>query len=312
MEPLVSVVIPNFNHSLFLHKRITSILEQTFQDFELIILDDCSTDSSIEVLDAYKYHPKVSHVVINSRNSGSPFSQWNRGVDLAKGKYIWIAESDDWAETSFLSKMIKKIEKEPNCNLVYCRSKRINEKDEVIGVHNWGTQLSPSRWERDYVNGGINEIKYYLRFMNTIPNASAVLFRTKPAKYIIKQIPSSMRFCGDWFFWVKLLEMGDISFIAEPLNYFRRHESSTISFKGYKQEVKRIEEYFQVINEACKVSCSSAHENVESYLWILEEWKSKKKIIKNSFYYYTPPFPDFIFRKFIEKSIVAGLKRIFR
>lgn len=308
--PEVSVIIPNFNHARFLRKRITSILEQTFQDFELIILDDCSTDNSIEVLRAFSEHPKITQLVINHRNSGSPFSQWKKGVDLAKGKYIWIAESDDWAATSFLSKMINKIEKEPNCNLVYCRSKRINENDEVIGVHNWGTQLSPSRWERDYVNGGIDEVKDFLRFMNTIPNASAVLFRTKPAKILINQIPSSMRFCGDWFFWIKLLELGDISFIAEPLNYFRRHEASTISFKGYKQEVKRIEEYFQVINEACLLSCSTVHENVANYLWILEEWKSKKKFIKNSFHYYTPPFPYLIYRKFIEKSIVTGLKRI--
>ena len=91
----VSVVIPNFNHALYLKQRIESVLNQTFQNFELIILDDCSTDNSKEVIERYKNHPKISKIVYNEENSGSVFRQWIKGIKLSTGKYIWIAESDD-------------------------------------------------------------------------------------------------------------------------------------------------------------------------------------------------------------------------
>ena len=102
MNPKVSVIVPNYNHASYLKQRIDSILNQTFQDFEVIILDDCSTDNSLEVLSHYKNHNKVSHCVFNDTNSGSTFKQWDKGIQLAKGEWIWIAESDDWAEPEFL------------------------------------------------------------------------------------------------------------------------------------------------------------------------------------------------------------------
>src|SRR6187431_17527 len=98
MLPKVSVIIPNYNHADFLMQRIVSILNQTYQDFELIILDDCSSDKSREIIEHYRTHPKVSHIVYNAENSGSTFKQWKLGLDYAKGDWIWIAESDDYCE----------------------------------------------------------------------------------------------------------------------------------------------------------------------------------------------------------------------
>lgn len=77
--PTVSVIVPNYCHAPYLEQRIESILQQTFQDFELILLDDCSTDGSREILERYRNHPKVSGIFYNERNSGSPFKQWKRG-----------------------------------------------------------------------------------------------------------------------------------------------------------------------------------------------------------------------------------------
>ena len=68
---LISVIVPNYNHASFLKQRIDSILNQTFQDFELIILDDCSTDNSREIIETYRNHLKVSHIIYNTENSGS-------------------------------------------------------------------------------------------------------------------------------------------------------------------------------------------------------------------------------------------------
>ncbi|HVB58282.1 MAG TPA: glycosyltransferase family 2 protein, partial [Candidatus Acidoferrales bacterium] len=99
--PTVSVIVPNYNHARFLRKRIDSVLQQTFQDFELILLDDCSTDDSRSILSSYAGDPRI-RIEFNDANSGSTFKQWNKGVRLARGKYVWIAESDDYAGEKLL------------------------------------------------------------------------------------------------------------------------------------------------------------------------------------------------------------------
>ena len=95
--PAVSVIVPNYNHARFLRRRIDTILGQTFLDFELILLDDCSTDNSRDILTAYADDSRV-RIEFNATNSGSTFKQWNKGVRLGKGKYVRIAESDDYAD----------------------------------------------------------------------------------------------------------------------------------------------------------------------------------------------------------------------
>ena len=101
----VSVIVPNYNHARYLRKRIDSILWQAYQDFELLLLDDCSTDSSREILTTYANNPKV-RLEYNAQNSGSVFKQWNKGVRLTGGRYIWIAESDDFSDPEFLARLV--------------------------------------------------------------------------------------------------------------------------------------------------------------------------------------------------------------
>ena len=95
--PRVTVVTPNYNHAKYLPERIDSILAQTFQDFELLILEDASTDNSREVIESYTGHQNV-RAAFNKENNGSPFKQWNLGLSQAKGEYVWFAESDDYAD----------------------------------------------------------------------------------------------------------------------------------------------------------------------------------------------------------------------
>src|SRR5687768_4023193 len=106
---LVSVIIPNYNHGSYLKQRINSILNQTFQDFEIILLDDCSTDNSVEIIEEYRSHTKITSINYNPINSGSTFLQWKKGIDLAQGEWVWIAESDDWCELDFLEVLIQEL-----------------------------------------------------------------------------------------------------------------------------------------------------------------------------------------------------------
>jgi glycosyltransferase involved in cell wall biosynthesis len=129
-SPKVSIIIPNYNYAKFLEQRLDSVFNQTFQDFEVILLDDCSTDHSVDILSEYKQHPKVSHFIINEINTGSPFKQWKKGIELAKGEFIWIAESDDWAELNFLEQMLPLMDN-GNVGIAFCNSNWTNDKGEI-------------------------------------------------------------------------------------------------------------------------------------------------------------------------------------
>ena len=110
LQPTVSVILPNYNHAPFLKERIDSILAQTYQDFELILLDDCSTDNSVALLQTYADNPHVSALVCNEANTGNTFLQWDKGIRLARGRYIWIAESDDVAHPQFLEATVSALD----------------------------------------------------------------------------------------------------------------------------------------------------------------------------------------------------------
>ena len=221
-NPTVSVIVPNYNHARFLRKRIDSILAQTLQDFELIVLDDCSTDESKSTLDKYADRPRV-RIEFNAINSGSPFKQWNKGVGLARAEYVWIAESDDYSDERFLEKLVAKLDAEPASAFAYCRSWRVALDNRPEGFADaW---YPPDRWTADYCADGHTECRNYLVRGNIIPNASAVVFR-KTVYERVGGADESLRLCGDWKLWASMAMTGKVAYVAAPLNYFRCHHES--------------------------------------------------------------------------------------
>ncbi|WP_299701027.1 glycosyltransferase [uncultured Pontibacter sp.] len=236
---LISVIIPNYNHAAFLPQRLESVMNQTFDDFEVIILDDCSTDHSREILDTYKSHSKISHVVYNEKNSGSTFKQWNKGVQLAQGEWIWIAESDDKAELNFLEVLAKEIRANDRVGIAYTQSLKMNSKDEVTGSWlEWTEDLNPNLFKTDFVMKGIDYTEQFLIHKNTIPNASALLFK-KEIFVEVGGADETIRNCSDWELWLKFLLVSDVLYVSQPLNYFRYHEQSVIA-KALKSRPKDV------------------------------------------------------------------------
>jgi len=268
----VSIIIPNYNHASFLQQRLDSVFNQTFQDFEVILLDDASTDTSRGILNSYKNHPKVSHIIINNNNSGSPFKQWQKGVDLANGAYIWIAESDDYCEYDFLEQLMP-LFNDKRTVLGYCASTIINSQGEKVGRHAWADTLDKKRWTQSFSNKGKDEIKRFLRYRNTITNASAVVFKKNAVKDL--KYPINMKFCGDWYMWIEILKKGHIAYTHQTLNYFRRHSESTKFVKPFYLEKQRIAEYLEIILANSQFFIRFLNRN--KYLWILNEWQEKKK-----------------------------------
>lgn len=223
---MVSIIIPNFNHCKFLQKRFDTVFLQTYQNFEVIILDDASTDCSLEIINKYRHHPKVSHYIINKLNSGSPFKQWIKGIELAQGEYIWIAESDDCSAIFFLEKAMQLLENNLNVSLVFTNSTIQN----LITLTD--TTLTTNKLSGVYNNLENNFL--YNWFFNhnnfRIANASSCVFRKKSINQeILLQLPS-YRYAGDKLFWSSLLlENPNFGYICEPLNIHTVHENTTRS-----------------------------------------------------------------------------------
>ena len=224
-DPKVSVIIPNYNYAPYLAKRIESVLNQTYQDFEVIIIDDASSDNSIDIISGYLADKRI-RTVFRKKNSGNLFKNWNLGVKQARGEYIWIAESDDYADTRFLEVLVSRLEQNPSAGLCYCQSLKVDETNNVIGsMQAYTDDLDPDRWKKSFMNNGRDECSRYLIYKNTIPNASAVLFRKRI--YVQAGYSSESVYYGnDWRTWISLLLISDIVFDARPLNYYREHQHS--------------------------------------------------------------------------------------
>lgn len=220
VSPAVSIILPNYNHSFFLRKRIESILFQTYQDFELILLDDCSTDNSTEILKEYETHPRVSYLILNEVNSGSTFAQWQKGFSLATGTYIWIAESDDYADCTFLEKLVRELVQSDKNVIAFSKSNIIDAQDNLLS-QDWDRVRVKDESITSHFTGKEFVIARML-FNNSIYNASMVLFKRTALKAVCPQY-ASLTYSGDWMFWIDICLQGNVIRYNEKLNSFRQH-----------------------------------------------------------------------------------------
>jgi glycosyltransferase involved in cell wall biosynthesis len=223
--PMVSVIIPNYNHAQFLRRRIDSVLNQTYRDFEVFVLDDASSDDSQQVLESYADYPQIE-MCLSHTNSGSTFAQWNKGVHLARGKYIWIAESDDYADSTFLEKLVPVLDEHPRTVLVKARSLKVDEHGRRIP--NTVEDPATRDWQEDFIIDGREDCRLQLEHGNSVTNASAVLFR-RQVYLDVGGADETFRMCGDWLLWAKMMMEGDFAYRAEPLNRYRFHKGSVRS-----------------------------------------------------------------------------------
>lgn len=216
-NPLVSVIIPNYNHAPYLDQRIQSVLNQTYDNFEVIILDDKSPDNSVEVINHYASNPHVSHIVVNKENSGSTFVQWNRGLELAKGEIIWIAESDDYCDSTFLADCVREFCAVPECAVAYCTSEYVDAQNNDLGTYIHYDQPV-------YHMDGKDFIRERNAFGCAIWNASSAIFSKKAALAINKRY-QTYKMCGDKLFWILMAEQGNVVHVNKVMNYFRQHQN---------------------------------------------------------------------------------------
>ena len=229
----VSVIVPNYNYGQYIDGRIKTIVQQTYPIYELIVLDDCSTDNSVAMIEkslsgiVNKYPDLRVRFIKNEVNSGKAIAQWKKGIELAEGEYIWIAETDDLCSKNFLKEVLKGFD-DPEVVLSYTESMIISK---------YGFIVAPSfRWSRDkektghyetsYIKEGFREVEEIMAVRCTIPNVSAVVFRKDVIDMNVLEKAIEFSQVGDWYLYANILKKGKVSYNHKSLNKFRIHKGS--------------------------------------------------------------------------------------
>jgi hypothetical protein len=217
-QPRISVVVPSYNHAPFLERRLKSIYGQTYDDFEVLLLDDASTDGSRDILRLYAAeHADNTRLVTNESNSGSPFAQWAKGIEAARGELVWIAESDDYCAQDFLEKIVVPFSDE-KVVLSFAAPTYVDAVGDPTPYqyHEYTESISQEKWQHSYCVSAEDEVSQALGLRNTVPNVSAALFRRKAAlPHISDTVWRSMRIMGDWCFYLRLIRGAKVAFVKD-------------------------------------------------------------------------------------------------
>lgn len=226
-KPLVSVIVPNYNHAPYLKERLDSIYQQTYQNIEVILLDDFSSDNSVEVLKQYaRKYPHNTRLIVNEENSGKVFRQWNKGLSLAKGELIWIAESDDYCDVNFLDEVVKAFVYQ-SVMLSFAHSVFMQDGKKIWTLEQYLHDL-PVSFESSFIMPAHTIVNEAFAIKNIVPNVSSAVFRNVGAiSDEVTTLWEKMSLCGDWLFYLWLIKGGTISYTNKVNNYYRIHSKST-------------------------------------------------------------------------------------
>lgn len=219
----VSVVIPSYNHRVYIGKAIDSVLTQSHEDLELIVIDDGSSDDSLEYLREIK-DPR--YTLVEQANAGA-HNAINRGLDLATGNYLAILNSDDIFHPDRLKRCLEAM-RANDSELVTSWIEVINQQGQPLGVKQGWQNMLP--WPiADLKNSfaGTNSFELNLFVSNFVSTTSNMLFTRNLYKTIGGM--RNLRFAHDWDFMFRAAQQFRCSLIESPLMQYRIHGSNTIS-----------------------------------------------------------------------------------
>ena len=224
-KPLVSVILASYNHARFIREAVESVLNQTFTDFELLVLDDGSTDATPDIVAKIKdKRLKLVRLMPNRR-----FHPRNTGIKMSRGKYIAFQNSDDVWLKDKLRQQIEVLEKNRQVVVCFTRLEIINEKGKIIRK-SWaysnlpGKNINNGSWLRLLFNSGVN-----------FGIGSAVTRKNKVVR--LKGFCESMTQLSDYDLWVRLAGLGQFFIINKQLTKMRIIKNNNASFP--KKEIIR-------------------------------------------------------------------------
>jgi glycosyltransferase involved in cell wall biosynthesis len=256
-RPLVSIVFTSYNHKEYLRQALDSLINQTYPNLEIIIIDDCSTDGSQEVLKEYEHIQNIN-LKLQSQNSGSYVKASNYGASFAKGTYILFAQCDDFAEPNQIETLLAGFDDNPSVGVVFSKSNLVNEEGITFANDFSGRERSFKKAvkENGLITGG--KMKEFLSFSCVIPNLSAALIRYDLFKEI-NGLSERYLVVADWEFWLDLTEKTNFFYIQQPLNYFRQHGTTIRS--SIKMKTQIIEIYKMFYNHIANNQLTASQEH---------------------------------------------------
>lgn len=218
--PLVSIIVPYFDYKdeVQLKKRLETIFKQTYQNVEIIILTCVTNIHEHKILTEYagKYSGYIKTVGINKNQSH--YTQWEQGIKASSGKYIWIAELDDYCDLDFLEKLIPLMDYQ---SVMIAFSKTVIIDDKADENH----QLSKLdsnfiQWDTPFMMTGYVAVQRIFKLKNIIPSISSTIFRNN-GKILLDIMPQADRIgiYYDWLFYLSIIRGGCISYTNVTSNY---------------------------------------------------------------------------------------------
>lgn len=220
---LVSVIVASYNHANYLDRRMQSLLNQSYSNLEILVIDDCSPDNSVEVLRNYAGDPRVK--LITRQENGGWVAVSNQGVELANGEYVLFANCDDFCEPNMIERLVEGIEQTDDVGISFCKSILVNEKDLIIGEDFAARETAfKSRCKTNTILSPV-EMSRFLLHSCVIPNLSAALIKRDCFRKI-GGFSLLYKANSDWDLFFRVARAYRFAFVSEPLNYFRQHEST--------------------------------------------------------------------------------------
>jgi glycosyltransferase involved in cell wall biosynthesis len=262
--PKVSVLIPTYNYAHFISEAIESVLQQTFEDFELIIVDNCSTDNTVEIVKHYIQKDKRVKIIQNDVNIGM-YRNYNKALLSAKGKYIKFLNSDDKLQKTNLEKFVKILDKNENISLVSSHRQYFDQKNDLLLSSSIGL-----------INGEDAILKSFESW-NYIGEPTTVMFRKKNLNLGLFDI--SLLMFADLDMWLRQLTVGDLYIIDEVLSYFRIHEKQGTNNlnDSLEKELYNVLQKYLYINNAIEM-------NIYLNLVSVDKKRIKKQLSNESFF----------------------------
>jgi glycosyltransferase involved in cell wall biosynthesis len=200
------------NHIKFIDSAIGSLLSQTLEDFELIIIDDCSTDGSASAIKDWTTRDSRIKAQFNFKNEGIS-KTINHGIQMAAGKFVTILDSDQMLRSDALERMVDVFERDPECGVVIGEAAVIDERGELTG------KTSSDLY------GGRPKLQAGNFFDELIVHSFVVCgaFRRELISNYGIRFDEDLKLASDWIFWLDLAAVCSFFYIAEPISYYRVH-----------------------------------------------------------------------------------------
>lgn len=246
----VSVVIPNYNYAAHIPERLHSVFAQTYPLREVIVLDDASTDDSVAQIGlGARAANRVIDLHVDTANSGSPFAQWRKGAERAKGDYIWIAEADDLSDPDFVARLLDRMVRAGSV-LGFVDSRQISETGEPLGdsYRPYLNQIQTGAFDRSFDMDGPEFLARFLAVKNVILNVSGVIIQKQALLEAFASVGAELadyRVAGDWRLYAEICARpgSRVTWLSEALNIHRRHRQSvthTLNVTKHLSEIRNI------------------------------------------------------------------------